>query len=179
MTDADIEERREKLRDRLAEIGVPLFRASSAGAGRLETEEYSGLIVALLRSDDARLWLAIPCVLAAHDGRDAAAAVTQAAISLSAGEIGELGLLYRLSRCLVVSRSPLLMLLLGKRPLLPPLPIEPADVPDPSELCGEKGLGFASEWYCELGLPDLPGGAERQFDTWLDLVQPARHRESA
>jgi hypothetical protein len=176
----DRETRLDGLRSKLADFGVALFDRPRATTTAPVGDEYAALIVDLLESGDARLRLAVPCLLAAHDGAPAAAATTRAAAMLSAAAARELGLLYRLARCLVVSRGPYLAFLFGRRPTLPPLPIEPSDVPDPSELHGEKGLRFASEVFRERGLPDMPGGAERQFDTWLDLVRTHRwHRESA
>jgi hypothetical protein len=178
MASHQLQARRAALRARLAELGVPLFERSAVGPP-LRSGEYARLVTELLRSGDVRLRLAIPCLLAANDA-SAAAAVGTSAAGLSRAERTDLGLLYRLARCLVISRAPLLAYRLGRRPRLPPLPVEPAGVPDPDELRGEKGLRFASEWYRERRLPDLPGGAERQFDTWLDLVRTgSRRSESA
>ena len=178
MTSDRSQARLDALRARLAELGVPLFRRRAAGPP-LAQDEYVELIGALFRSGDVRLRLAIPCLLAANDTSAAEVVRTAAAALPKAGSV-DLGLLYRLARCLVVSRAPLLAYRLGRSPALPPLPIEPAEVPDPAELRGEKGLRVASELFRERGLPDLPGGAERQFDTWLDLVgNGSRRRESA
>jgi hypothetical protein len=172
----DRDARLDELRSRLADFGVTLFDEPRATVCVPPPEEYDRVIVDLLRSGDARLRLAIPCLLAMHDGPPAASATTRAAAAVGPSEMDELGLLYRLARCLVSSRAPVLALLFGRRPELPPLPIEPIDVPDPSELRGEKGLRFASETYEERGLPDMAGGAERQFDTWLDIAWAERRR---
>jgi hypothetical protein len=172
---ADREERLDAMCRRLAEVGVPLFEPTASGPG-LGTEEYEELIVGLFRSGEPRLRLAIPCLLAVQDGKRARDAVARASATMSAREADELGLLYRLARCLVVSRAPYLALNFGRRPSLPPLPIEPIDIPGPEELRGEKGLRFASEVCLERGLPDMPGGAERQFDTWLDIAWVERRR---
>jgi hypothetical protein len=167
------------MRRRLAELGVPLFETISDGPP-LDEDEYARLIVALLRSGDARLRLAIPCLLAAHDGDVAARATGRAAAMLSAEEADDLGLLYRLARCLVTSRRPGLAFVAGRRPVLPPLPIEPTDVPGPEEAHGERGTWFVSETCRERGVPDIAGGAAREFDTWLDLLRATtRRRESA
>jgi hypothetical protein len=170
----------DELRSKLADYGVTLFERAPGRPTTPDVDDYAALIARLVKSGDARLRLAVPCLLAANDGALAATATSRAAAGLSAAEVGELGLLYRLARCLVASRAPYLAYVLSHRPTLPPLPIEPIDVPGPDELSGEKGLRFASESYWERGLPDLPGGVERQFDTWLDLasVRTGR-RESA
>jgi hypothetical protein len=175
----DQEARLDAMCRRLAEVGVPLFEPSAVGRA-LHGDEYAHLIVELFRAGEPRLRLAIPCLLAAHDGEPAARATAHAAAALSAEEADGLGLLYRLARCLVASRAPYLAFLFGRRPTLPPLPIEPVDVPDPSESHGERGLWFVSETCRERLVPDLAGGAARHFDTWLDLVRAeTRRRESA
>lgn len=164
---------------RLAEVGVPLFEPTATGPV-LGGDEYARLIVDLFRSGEPRIRFAIPCLLAAHDGDAASEATGHAAARLSSQDTDDLGLLYRLARCLVASRAPYLSFLFGRRPALPPLPIEPADVPDPSESFGERGLWFVSETCRERLVPDLAGGVAREFDTWLDLVRTAtRRRESA
>jgi hypothetical protein len=175
----DHEDRRDALRSKLADFGVTLFDGPRDEPSTPSADEYAALIVDLLRSGDARLRLAVPCLLAAQDGAPAATATSRAAATLTAAEGDELGLLYRLARCLVISRGPYLGFLFGRRPMLPALPIEPMHIPDPSELHGEKGIRFASESYCERGLPDMAGGAERQFDTWLDLVRTQSGRSEA
>jgi len=173
------EDRLDAMCRRLAEIGVPLFQRTTLGP-KLGDDEYADLLVALSRSGEPRLRLAVPCVLAAHDGVVARRAVAHAAATMSAAEADELGLLYRLARCLIVSRGPYLVFLFGRRPTLPPLPIEPADVPDPADGRGESGLWFVAETCRERLLPDLAGGAAAEFDTWLDLVRAETKRlESA
>ncbi len=181
MTRSETEEAHlDELRSKLADFGVTLFERPHAVPSTPTPDEYAALIVDLARSGDPRLAHAIPCLLAVHDGDLAATAVARAYAALSGTEADELGLRYRLARCLVASRAPYLSFLFGRRPTLPPLPIEPIDVPDPSELRGEKGLQVASESYRERHLPDVAGGAERQFDTWLDLVRAeSGRRESA
>jgi len=164
---------------RLAEVGVPLFEPTSVGP-ELGADEYARLIVGLFRSGEPRLRLAILCLLASQDGERAATAVAHAAATLSAGEADELGLLYRLARSLLVSRAPYLAFLFGRRPTLPPSPLEPIDVPDPNDSHGERTLWFVAETCRERLIPDLAGGAAHQFDTWLDLVRTeTRRRESA
>ena len=173
------DDRLDALCRRLAEIGVPLFEPSASGPP-LGDAEYPRLIVDLFRSGEPRLRFAIPCVLATHDGESGARATALAAATLSSAELEELGLLYRLTRCLIASRGPYLAFLLGRRPRLPALPIEPVDVPNPDEAHGERGIWYVRETCRERLVPDLAGGVAREFDTWLDLVRVhTRRRESA
>lgn len=176
VSDDDRATRLDELRSKLADLGVTLFERPRAVPSVPTADEYAALIADLARSGDPRLAHAIPCLLAVHDGDLAATAVGRAYASLPREDAELLGLRYRLARSLVLSRAPMLALLLGRRPVLRPLPIEPQGVPDPEELLGEKALRFASEAYCERALPDLPGGAERQFDTWIDIAWAERPR---
>ena len=153
-------------RARLAALGVPLFDADLVGPSSLDPAEYARLLVHLARAD-ARLQASIPCLLAAHDGPAAAAAVREALAHLGPAEAESLAVLYRAARCLIVSRRPDLDHVLGRSPKLPPLPQEPSDLPGPEALLGEFGLAVASDRARETGGPDLVGDAVSLFDTWL------------
>jgi hypothetical protein len=164
------------LRSRLADVGVTLFEPPRTSTSVPTEDEYAALLVDLLRSGDVRLELAVPCLLAMHDGAAAARAVARAASALAQPERATLGLLYRLARYLVASRGMTFAFVFGRTPYLDPLPLEPADLPDPSELFGEKGLSVASESFRDRGEPDFAGGAQREFDTWLGIARAERRR---
>jgi hypothetical protein len=164
------------LRARLAALGVGVFDAEPAGRTSLDVREYPAFLVDLVRSGDARLKAAIPCVLAAHDGARAADAVRSAIRILPPDDAATLAFLYRIARCLAVSRGPdLRSRNLG--PDLRPIPEEPAEIPGPDEMLGEKGPWLASEFARESGAPDLAGDAASMFDLWLRL--PAVEHEPA
>jgi hypothetical protein len=151
-------------RRRLAALGVGLFDAEPEGGPVLDAREYRDLLAILVRSD-ARLKAAIPCLLARHDP---AAAVSAAISRLPKEEARMLAFLYRIARCLVVSREPDLRAR-GLRPRLKAIPEEPAEIPGPEEMLGEKGPWVASELARERGEPDFAGDATSMFDLWLRL----------
>ncbi len=164
------------LRARLAALGVGVFDAAPEGPASPGDREYPDLLVRLIRSGDARLRAAIPCLLAVHDGPRAAAAVRDAIARLGADDAATLAFLYRIARCLVASRAPDLGFR-GLRPDLPPIPDEPAEIPDPEVRSGERGLWVASELARERGVPDVAGGAATMFNLWVRL--PAAAHEPA
>jgi hypothetical protein len=155
------------LRARLAALGVGVFDAvpegpASPGGG------YADLLVQLARAGDARLKAAIPCLLAAHAGGAATAART--AISRLGADGATLAFLYRIARCLAVSRGPDLRRR-NLNPQLPSIPEEPAEIPGPEEMLGEEGPWVASELARERGTPDIAGDAASMFDLWLRLPE--------
>ncbi len=154
-------------RGRLRALGVGVFDAEPGGDPALDAREYGELLASLARSD-ARLRAAIPCLLARHDGPRAAAAVRAAIARLPKDDGRTLAFLYRIARCLVVSRGPDLRDR-GLHPLLPAIPEEPAEIPGPDEMLGEEGPWVASELARERGQPDLAGDAGSMFDLWLRL----------
>lgn len=168
-----------RLRAELAEFGVPLFeRGPAQGGRRWGAETLAERIAQLAAADDARLWGALACTLAWHDPSASRRALERAAEvhpELSA----RLGLLYRLTRALVVSRAPDVERLLGLQAPLEPVAFEPVDLPDPHELLGERTLWEASQRALERHEPDVAGGVERTFDTWLLLLADERHRVGA
>lgn len=169
MTTTDIETRRERLRERLAEIGVPLFRPSLVGAPPLGDAEGPALIVDLLRSGDARLVASIPCVLALHP------AAVPPCSTLAESEKVRLGSLHYVARGLIASRSPDLSQVLGRAPKLAPCDAEPRGLPDPNEDSGETALAAARD-------RDAPsaGDAIDLFDKWLRIRRlERRSREPA
>lgn len=155
-------------RARLAALGVGVFDSAPVGLPSLDAGEYPVLLAQLVRSGDARLKAAIPCLLALHDGVRGADAVRGALRNLPPRDATSLAFLYRIARCLVVSRGPDL----GSRGLrldLPPIPEEPAEIPGPEEMLGEKRPWIASELARERGAPDLAGDAASMFDLWVRL----------
>lgn len=154
-------------RARLAALGIGVFDAAPEGRASLHAREYPTLLAALIRGD-ARLRATIPCLVAAHDGPHAAGAVRDAIARLAEDKGKALALLYRIARCLVVSRGPDLASR-GLAPGLPAIPEEPAEIPGPDEMLGEKGPWIASELARERGEPDLAGDAASMFDLWLRL----------
>lgn len=163
-------------RARLAALGVGVFDAAPDGRPSLDAREYPAFLAGLVRSGDARLRAAIPCLLAVHDGAGAAEAVRSAIGILSKDDAATLAFLYRIARCLVASRAPDLGFR-ELRPSLPPIPEEPAEIPGPEEMSGEKGPWVASGLAHERGVPDLAGDAQSMFDLWLRL--PAAEHEPA
>jgi hypothetical protein len=161
---------------RLAALGIRVFDATPERPSSLGPREYEELLGRLAASGIARLKAAIPCVLAAHSGPRAADATRVALATLRADDALTLAFLYRIARCLVVSRGPDLGFR-RLRPDLPPIPEEPAEIPGPEEMLGEKGPWFASELARERGVADLAGDAETMFDLWLRL--PAAEHEPA
>ncbi len=160
----------ESLRRRLAEFGVPLFHPAPPSAPSAPTETtLADLVRALALSDDSRLRAAIPCLLATQEGRVCVGALARAA-GADARLRERLGYVYRLARALVVSRAPDLERLLGRTEALPPSALEPSDLPDPSVLAGEMTLFEASARARDERVPDVAGGVERMFDTWLRLL---------
>jgi hypothetical protein len=145
-----------------------VFDAAPEGPASPDQVEYPDLLVRLVCSGDARLRAAIPCLVALHDGARAAAAVRDAISRLDEGEAETLAFLYRIARCLALSRGPDLRFH-GLRPDLPPIPEEPAEIPGPDVRSGERGLWIASELARERGAPDLGGAAASMFDLWLRL----------
>jgi hypothetical protein len=159
------------VRARLAGLGIPLFAEEPLGDGVLAPGEYEQLLVGMVISGDARLFAAIPCLLAAHDGEEAGRAVAAAQRALDARDGARLLRLYRIARGLILSRAPDLMLLTGRDRTLPSLAEEPLDLPDPSLLYGELTLAVATDVANERGEPDLAGEAASIFDTWIRIVR--------
>jgi hypothetical protein len=152
----------------LATHGVTLFESCPPEGPRPPLlAEYERLLGALVAAG-ARLQVAVPCLLAVHDGEAARVAVLGAAEAGGAAT-SRLGLLYRVARALLRARAPDLEFLLGRRPVLPPLAIEPPGV-DPTVRHGEAALAELSERARSFGEPDVAGGAARAFDTWLRLA---------
>ncbi|MCE9635462.1 MAG: hypothetical protein K8T90_07130 [Planctomycetes bacterium] len=156
-------------RQHLADLGVGLFRPAPF-VRRPAADEYADLVVALATSSDPRLVASLPCLFALHDD-GAAAAATAAAARLDPAAVARLGLAYRLARALIVSRDPDLRHVLGRSRRLPPIPIEPTDLPSPNADFGERCLSIARE------LHDTDPGGNPVIDfvdlfiTWLRLAE--------
>ncbi len=161
------EEEAARLRLALAAAGVALYEDAPGPRAPLDDANYADLLRSLLGSGEARLLVAIPCLLAANDGPAAARAVREVATGLVGEERAQLGLLYRLARALVVSRAPDLRRLLGRIPTLDAIPSEPAELPDPASRHGEDCVREAVD-HADFG--PIAGGAERAFDTWVGIL---------
>ena len=154
------------LRLRLADLGVGLFHPAPV-ARRPSAEEYADVVTALAASDDARLVASIPPLVALHDDAGAAAAVFAAAKRIDDARRSRLGLVYRLARALVVSRDPDLRFLLGRSRRLPPVAIEPPELPGPDEDWGERCLSIAREIHETDPAGNLVIDVVDLFTTWL------------
>ncbi len=159
-----------RLRLSLAEAGVALYEDAPGPRTPLDASAYADLLRSLVASGDARLVVAIPCLLAANDGPSASRSAAEAAAGLGAEDRGRLGLLYRLARALLVSRAPDLRRLLGGVPRLDPVSLEPEGLRDPAEDCGEALVREAADLEEEADLPRVSADAERAFDTWLGIL---------
>jgi hypothetical protein len=164
------------LHARLAAAGVPLYAPVLGPASGVGGRDLESLIVDLLTArGSGALFVTIPCLLAAQD-RSALAAVKAAASGLGLADRHRLGLLYRLARCLVMSRQPDLEDYLGRAVRLEPWEGEPHELPDPAESLGHSCLGEAKEAEERAGTAGVAGDAERAFDTWLRLLAVERAR---
>lgn len=167
------------LRATLARHGVTLFAPPApTEPWPPEPAEVAEVVAALVESGDSRLRGSVPCLLVTVPPSVAREAVERAA-TLHPERRADLGFLYRLARALAISRRPDLERLLGRAPVLPPSSIEPGDLPAPEEQHGEMTPWSASERARERREPDVAGGVERLFDTWLRLYAVERQHDRA
>ncbi len=101
------ESERDRLRQRIADAGVAVFRNARVAQHRAPDTD-AATLAALLRDlvtcDDPRLVSAIPCLImhAAHAGP----ALASAASSLDGASRRRLGVVHRVARALAISREP-------------------------------------------------------------------------
>jgi len=157
------------LHARLAAAGVPLFDAPVVEAHSLDRRALADLLVDILSAGKATVAVTIPSLLAAQAG-PAAGAVADAAARLPGESRRRLGLLYRLARCLAMSRRPDLEFRFGRAVDLPPWEGEPVDLPDPAERYGHSCLREAADDERNPVAAGIAGDAERTFDQWLRIL---------
>jgi hypothetical protein len=161
------------LRSRLAQHGVGLFRPAAPGAAAPAAGDFAALVAALAASDDPRLVASLPCLFVLHDA-GAPAAATTAAAALGPRELARLGRAWRLARAFAVSHGPDIVHLFGRPRRLPPLPIEPADLPEPDADFGERCPAIAREMHDGDPEGNLVGDFVDLFETWLRLAETER-----
>lgn len=166
-----------RLRQALAELGVGLFR-SAPSVRPPSAREFETLVAALVRSEDPRLVASLPCLFVLHAGV-AEEGVRRAAEQLDGAGRELLGLAWRLARAFAVQWEPDIVHLFGRAVRLPPLPIEPSELPEPEADDGERCPAVARELHDRD-----PGGNVvidfiDAFRTWLrqtELERPAAAR---